>query len=234
MAWLVTFDLDDTLYLERDFVRSGIEAVDAFLGEQGYPSGFGGHARRAFERGVRGNLFDVALGSMRIAADPGLVAALVSVYRSHRPRIALPDDARWCLGELARRGIPLALISDGPAATQRNKLRALGLASLFDPVVISDELPGRPHKPDPAAYRTVMAATLPGASLVYVADNPAKDFVTARELGWLTIRVRRERGLHAAVDAEPPHAAHHELRDLRGLPSLLHDAAGAPAGACDA
>ena len=51
MSWVVTFDLDDTLYLERDFVRSGFAAVGAWLAtERGYAASRrapGGCSRRA-------------------------------------------------------------------------------------------------------------------------------------------------------------------------------------------
>ena len=32
-----------------------------------------------------------------------------------------------------------------------------------------------------------------------MADNPAKDFVSPRQLGWRTVRIRRTGGLHAEV-----------------------------------
>ena len=54
---LFVFDLDDTLYPERDFVRSGFLAVDeqvrARLGREGFLK----TARARFERGERGKIF---------------------------------------------------------------------------------------------------------------------------------------------------------------------------------
>ena len=34
MASVIVFDLDDTLYLERDFVRSGFAAVDRWVSDR--------------------------------------------------------------------------------------------------------------------------------------------------------------------------------------------------------
>jgi FMN phosphatase YigB (HAD superfamily) len=31
---------------------------------------------------------------------------------------------------------------------------------------------------------------------MYVADNPWKDFASPADLGWITVRIRREHGLH--------------------------------------
>jgi putative hydrolase of the HAD superfamily len=43
---------------------------------------------------------------------------------------------------------------------------------------------------------------------MYIADNPAKDFIAPFDLGWKTVRIKREGGLHRelhckqAVDME--------------------------------
>ncbi len=37
---------------------------------------------------------------------------------------------------------------------------------------------------------------MPHAECVYVADNPAKDFVAPNQLGWLTIRIVRPDGIY--------------------------------------
>lgn len=56
---------------------------------------------------------------------------------------------------------------------------------------------------------------------VYVGDNPKKDFIGARKLGWYTIRIRRPHGEHNALEPEPGFEAHREITSLRDLPSLL-------------
>src|SRR5690606_10373283 len=54
--------------------------------------------------------------------------------------------------------------------------------------------------PHPAAFeRLERELGLAGPCCAHVADNPAKDFVAPRRLGWRTVRVRRPGGLHAGV-----------------------------------
>jgi putative hydrolase of the HAD superfamily len=205
---LVVFDIDDTLYLERDYVRSGFAAVGAWAGsELGVPD-LDTRAWAAFEAGVRGRIFDEALAACGVRANGSLVSQLVDVYRSHTPAIWLLDDVRaWLVDRHA--DVALAVVTDGPPASQRAKATVLGLTDWADPIVLTDELgPGR-GKPHPAAFECVEAATgLTGAACGYVADNPAKDFAGPRRRGWRTVRVRRQGGLHAAaasgedVDAE--------------------------------
>jgi putative hydrolase of the HAD superfamily len=205
---LVVFDIDDTLYLERDYVRSGFAAVGAWArSELGMPD-LDARAWAAFEAGVRGRIFDEALAACGVRPNGSLVSQLVDVYRSHAPAIGLLDDVRSWLAARAS-DLALAVVSDGAPASQRAKATALGLADWADPMVFTDELgPGR-GKPHPAAFECVEAAAgLTGRACAYVGDNPTKDFAGPRCRDWRTVRVRRAGGLHAAtpsgddVDAE--------------------------------
>jgi putative hydrolase of the HAD superfamily len=199
MRRLVVLDIDDTLYLERDYVRSGFAAVGAWARRELGVEGFGEQAWAAFEAGVRGTIFDDALAACGVAPEPGLVPRMVDVYRSHPPDIALLPDARAWL-ESVGPDVAVAAVTDGPLASQQAKAGALGLARWADPVVFTEALgPGR-GKPHPAAFELLEREVgLSGGACAYVADNPAKDFGGPRRLGWRTVRVRRPGGLHAAV-----------------------------------
>ncbi len=82
------FDIDDTLYLERDYASSGFEAVDDWLREQKHVSGFADAAKRLFTDGRRGDIFDVALTTLGVANIAALVPQLVDVYRAQRRAFA--------------------------------------------------------------------------------------------------------------------------------------------------
>jgi putative hydrolase of the HAD superfamily len=196
---VVVFDIDDTLYLERDYARSGFAAVGAWAQrELGVPD-LGDRAWAAFESGVRGTILDEALAACGVTADGDLIPRLVGVYRGHPPAIELLGDARAWL-DARPPDVAVAVVTDGPRASQRAKAEALGLASWADPLVFTEELgPGR-GKPHPAAFERVeVALGVSGAACAYVADNPVKDFGGPRGLGWRTVRVRRPGGLHHAV-----------------------------------
>ncbi|MGQ9635778.1 MAG: HAD family hydrolase, partial [Bryobacteraceae bacterium] len=57
----VAFDLDDTLYLERDYVRSGFEAVGEWAKERLGIGDFTQRAWRWFQQGRRGDIFNQVL-----------------------------------------------------------------------------------------------------------------------------------------------------------------------------
>lgn len=179
-------DIDDTLYLERDYVRSGFEAVGKALGE----SSFGGYCYDLFLSGVRGNTFDLALLHFGMASVSA--ADLVSIYRNHEPEIALCDDARRFIYGLRT---PVAMITDGPLASQRAKFRALKLAWWIDCPIFTAEI-GAP-KPSLEPYILAHYALNAAASeCVCIADNPSKDFAGAKACGMKTVRIRRPGSLH--------------------------------------
>ncbi len=216
------FDLDDTLFPESQFVLSGFRAVADHAAAKHSLLGFYEPAAELFAAGRRGNIFDAVLNGLGVPATPELVKEFVAVYRDHLPRIQLFPDVLPVFEALKPSG-QLAILTDGYHATQRNKVTALGLAERVAQVVYSDAL-GREHwKPHGLPYQKVMeGAGCSGGECVYVGDNPLKDFVTARKLGWLTVRIRRPGGEHAAANPPAPdHDADHTVTTLAGLAPLV-------------
>jgi putative hydrolase of the HAD superfamily len=209
---LVAFDLDDTLFLEADFIRSGFAAVEKALGAKGLAA----TAWALHENGLRGSVLSEALRRQGHNPTRDEVARAVAIYRVHRPRIEIAPDAAAELASLATdQSFKLALISDGFAPTQRNKIEALGIGRWIRSVVLTDELaPGRAYwKPHPAAFRQLQEGS---ATQVYVGDNPRKDFDAPVQLGWHTVRLRRPGGLW---EHEPDGAARPAIT-IRGLQGL--------------
>lgn len=214
----VAFDLDDTLFLERDYVRSGFSAVGAWARANLGLADFAPRAWAAFEAGQRHTIFDDVLAGAGIGPAAELVATLVDVYRGHEPDIALLPDAETVLHRLRDRGVSLAVVTDGPLASQRRKARALDVASWASAVVFTAEL-GLP-KPDPAAFaRVERVFDREPTDCAYVADNPAKDFAGPNRRGWQTVRVRRAASLHVGVPSGPDVDC--EIADLTELEDRL-------------
>lgn len=204
--YLVAFDLDDTLYPEREFVQSGFAAVAQHLADLGVidAESFFQTATSLFVAGARGNIFNLALERLAVAFQAERIGELVRVYREHRPQIRPFADSPNLLKLLKGKGAVLALISDGPCQTQQNKLRALGLEAYFDHLVFTGAHGEDWGKPSPRAFLEVMGRSrVPAAACVYVADNPKKDFVAPNRLGWHTIRVREKIGLYYSENPPP-------------------------------
>lgn len=217
----VVFDLDDTLYLERDYVRSGIKAVGAWLAERTSCLDFATTATRLWDAGQRDRLFDETLRRLNIAPEPRLVAELVEVYRGHEPSITLADDAAEYLARPG--GRRLALVTDGIASAQRRKIAALRLDRFaFEPIIPTGDLGSGFQKPHRRAFEAVAAAhRVPPEATVYVADNPAKDFLAPRALGWRTVQIDRPGAVHCRTSPSPAHSADICVTSLADLDAAL-------------
>lgn len=217
---ILIFDLDDTLYDESSFVTSGLGAV-ARHGEEAY--GWNAGDSLAFmldvlEREGRGRVFDRWLAS-HAQLSKTRVAECVKIYRHHRPSLELFPAARVVLDTFRGR-VPLYLVTDGHKIVQKNKVEALGLFAEFRRVLITHRFGIRHAKPSPHCFERIRQAEgCSWANMVYVGDNPAKDFVNLRPLGALTVRVQT--GGHRDVVARPGHDAQITLPDLGALPEVL-------------
>jgi putative hydrolase of the HAD superfamily len=196
----VIFDLDDTLYLERDYAFSGFRAVaEAFSDMLGEPDDSVAKMQTLFDSPHRHRVFNQLLEDCGQECDSSLLRSMVEVFRNHAPTIRLLPDANQAIVRLAP-NYRLGLITDGPAVVQRAKLDALGLVARLDAIIVTDELDGDAWKPDPTSYKNIAVALgVSPCECVYVADNPAKDFIAPNALEWLTVQIIRPQGVYKDV-----------------------------------
>ncbi len=217
----IVLDLDDTLFLERDYVFSGFAAVGRWAQARFDIKDFALRATRHFEDGGRRNIFNHVLTECGCSVEDGDIAAMVSVYRRHFPNISLLPDAVEFLDQF--RGIVrLGLVTDGPVESQRRKFAALQLNSVFD-IVVFTALWGQSYsKPSRRAFQLIQDRFgKDRMEFAYVADNPIKDFQGPRELNWKTIRVRRAAGIYSGAEATYSEDAHIEVKTLKEVISLF-------------
>jgi putative hydrolase of the HAD superfamily len=218
----VVFDLDDTLYPEEAYVRSGFRAAaQAAARLYGVPAAEAyRELEQFFREGVRGDTFDRWLYVRGITAD---VNQLVAAYRDHTPTLEPFPEAPDLLARLRGQGYTLGMLSDGEPAIQYGKLDALGLRDAFDATLVSGELGRDAWKPSPRGLVTLLERLgVDPAEAVYVSDNPAKDFKAAREAEMRSIRVRREGGIYSHLEPKSPdYAPDEEARSLEEVESLV-------------
>lgn len=208
----VIFDLDDTLYSEKEYVRSGYHQVARIL-----PQIENAEEKlwSAFEQGKPA--IDAVLTEAGVW-DAALKDQCLSAYRAHAPQIHLYDGVRQMLEDLRGKGIKIGIITDGRPEGQRKKLEALGLYELVDSVLITDELGGAQfRKPCDIAFRIMQRRFgIPYEDMVYVGDNPDKDFHAPKALGMQWICLRNEDGLYSrpVPGGGKTAASVSELRDL--------------------
>ena len=225
MKKAVIFDLDDTLISEDEYIRSGYRAVARFLKDMyGWDERM--TARHLYDLYLESpkNVFNRLLDAHDIIYKENEIMELVGVYREHVPDIHFFPDVKPALAALKNRGVKLGLLSDGYAVTQRKKLTVLGVngKKLFDKIIITDEL-GRDYwKPDPRPFIMMKEAFMVDwGDLVYVGDNPEKDFFIGRDFAIMTVRIVRENGVYADKPYKEGYRENARIRSMSELVKVI-------------
>ncbi len=189
---VVIFDLDDTLYPEKEYVRSGyaeiarnFKKIDA-MEEKLWT---------AFEN--KEPAINYVLEQEGMLTDEAVNFCL-NIYRNHSPNIALYPEAEILLALLKEKGIRLGMITDGRPEGQRAKIKALGIEQYFEKIIITDELGGvQFRKPNIMAFVKMHDYfNVPYKAMVYVGDNTQKDFIAPKLLGMNSVYFKNFEGLY--------------------------------------
>lgn len=185
----VVFDLDDTLYSEKEYVRSGYHKIsEAFCIPE-----LEQELWEAFTQGKKA--IDV------VFEKEGLLdrkAEAISLYRKQFPTIHLYDGVRDMLYRIKKSGKILGMLTDGRPEGQHAKIGALDLENLFDEIVITDELGDvECRKPNSIGFVKLYEKTgIPYEKMVYIGDNLNKDFIAPEKLGMRCIHFNNSDGLY--------------------------------------
>jgi putative hydrolase of the HAD superfamily len=224
MIKTIIFDLDDTLYNEIDYCRSGFRAVADFLNEKNPKVGseqIFNELWRQFEKGNHSQTFNTAMVELRISYDIDLIKELVHIYREHNPDITLPQESKEVL-ETLKDKYTLALLSDGFLPAQKLKVQSLRIGAYFSVMVFTEELGRQYWKPSPVGYQKILdTLKIEASQAVYVSDNPAKDFLAPNQLGMTSIQLLNPDGVHKNEPETEDAAAKHKINSLTELLALL-------------
>ncbi|MDP4083172.1 MAG: HAD family hydrolase [Bacillota bacterium] len=213
----IVFDMDDTLFREIDYIFSGYKAVDKWLVENFQIHNFYKIATSLFRKGYRKNTFNKALEQLGKICNEELIMEMINIYRTHTPTIELCEDAKWLINHLID-SVKLGVISDGYLSAQEKKVEALKLKGKFHSIVLSDLYGRQNWKPSPLPYVIVsQELNCLHKECLYIGDNVNKDFITAKELGWKTIYIRRNDGIYFESPVKPEYSAHYQIQNLKEL-----------------
>jgi HAD superfamily hydrolase (TIGR01549 family) len=220
----IVFDLDDTLIPTKRFIRERLLQALAAVVPEAERTLAERQALRVIEEGPRDRLIDAVAAALELA-EP-VRARLLEAYLTGWPAsCACYREVKPSLDALRRRGLRLGLLTDNPPETQRQKLRASGLAPFFDALVFARETGA--EKPDGRGFAAVaQALDLPPVALAMAGDNPHRDLAGAAVAGFARLFwVQREGascGFDAALaEALPGSARYERVSDLRQLAARL-------------
>jgi putative hydrolase of the HAD superfamily len=226
----VVFDLEDTLFDKSDWIIPAIE----YAAEQ-----FGLDLTRTAEllqeysqrpTGLDANVYNHVLlgcGQFDTAMNVRALCAWANQYHPARGSLQLYPGTLTAL-ECMSAKYKLAIVAEGQVETQKLKISALGIEPVIPVIAYSDEIDGiRSRRPDPrGVLLAIQKLNLPPSEVLWVADNPARDFLRLRERGVLTARVLTGE----CSRQDPPsqaHAADYNISSVARLPALLEELKGA-------
>lgn len=227
MIRLVVFDLDDTLYPERDFVMSGFGAVAAFINHKTAidEERILSNLLQLFESGVRANIFERLVEKMEIDFHPHEITDLVKIYREQTPLIQLDEQAQNALGILKKFHTKIAVIAEGYRSVESGKIEMLGLNEVVDEVIYSDYSASGCHEPSERPLReAIERLAIESDEVLFVAENTTK-LSMVKCLGINTARLRMQGRSHFDVEVEEKEKADFEIRSLVEVTNVLKELA---------
>jgi putative hydrolase of the HAD superfamily len=212
---LIIFDLDDTLYREIDFFKEGLLTVSNFAEDT-----FGLSAKLVFKEFMdifnesgRTNLFNYWLKSKGFQSKN--VKTMVQLYRYHQIEIEFPSQNARFLKSLGKN---IYLITDGNKLVQRRKIESFGLRNIFKRCLITNQYGVKFQKPDSYSFELVRKMERScWSDMIYVGDNPTKDFLFLNSQGGTTIQTLQYRTAENYSNLSIAHSAQYLVNSLEEI-----------------
>lgn len=188
----VIFDLDDTLYSEKEYVRSGYQKIAEVIPQV---KNAAEKLWKLFEE--KKPAIDELLKLENIQSEE-IKQACLCAYRYQIPDIHLYEGVATMLEEFKKQGLKIGIITDGRPEGQRAKIQVLNLENMVDEIIVTDEFGGAEfRKPNPIAFQ-IMSERLSAAygEMCYIGDNIKKDFISPENLGMRSIWFKNPDGLY--------------------------------------
>jgi len=222
MIKAVIFDLDDTLISEKRYIESGYHHISRLLSYR-----YGKEADALYHLLIRvfnestQNVFNRVLDKLGITYTRNDIMDLVEEYRSHFPTVEFFDDVLPCLQDLKKNQIKVGVITDGYANAQLQKLKAVKAINYFDEIIVTDELGREYWKPHPKAFEMMTEKlNVEFNEMIYVGDNPEKDFYISSIYPMETVRIYRD-GVHKDKVYLNDIKEHHSIHSLNELLTVV-------------
>lgn len=183
------FDLDDTLFKELDYVKSGLffcaNQISKKTGENKlkiYNKLF-----EIFKKKGRGCVFNFYFDDNKKE-----IKKYIKLYRNHYPNINLYNDAKKFLNKIKKEKNSIYLVTDGHKDSQLQKLKKLKIKKIFKRIFITPNYGKSFMKPSLKCFQIIKKLEkCKWSDMIYIGDNPIKDFVNLNKKGVITARIKR-------------------------------------------
>lgn len=218
---VIVFDLDDTLYDEIEYVKSCFKEVSNYFSYKFKidKNLIYNYMIQDLETNGRGKIFDNMLENFKIYSKENIKKAIL-VYRTHKPNIVLPQESIEVLSYYNSLKIPIYIVTDGNKIVQNRKIEALGVRKYIKKDFITHRYGIKNSKPSTYCFEKIAKLEkVEYKDIVYIGDNPNKDFVNIKKLGFRTIRVLK--GMFSNSNKETEFEAELNILSLVELKSII-------------
>lgn len=200
MYKVIVFDLDDTLYFERDYIKSGYKVISKYLNQK-----YGLNEKIVYKEMLflfyksPKNIFNRILDKYNISYSNEDIQNMIMIYRNHKPKVKLSKNVRKTLSFLLKKNYRLGIITDGFKEAQRKKIQALQLKKYFEKIIVTDELGENKEywKPHEKSYILMKEYfNVEFNEMIYLGDNISKDFIAPIKLGILPIQIINKENIY--------------------------------------
>ncbi len=211
----ILFDLDDTLYPERQYVYQGFWAVSNYIQES-----YKIDARKIYLELISifksrsKKVFDDLISLKGISEDP---LKLVSIYRAAKRKLSLYSEVCEVL-KLLKENNDIILITNGNSEVQRRKINILKLEDFFDDIFILDDFGLEYWKPSTLIFDRIYRKYQGDLSEYVFIGNGEEDLEFSRRLGIKFFLVKRRDCLRIAnIDLLKSNFGIYVIDDLRAI-----------------
>lgn len=218
---VIVFDLDDTLFDEIEYVKSGFQEVSNYFSNkfklnQNLLYNF---MFQDMEKNGRGKIFDNMLENFKIYSRKNIQKAIL-IYRTHKPNIVLAEESIEILNYYNGKKIPLYIITDGNKIVQNNKIEALKVRKYIKKDFITHRYGVKHSKPSTYCFEKIAKLeNVDYKDIVYIGDNPNKDFVNIKKMFFRTIRIKK--GMFSNTTKNKEYEAEITISELKELKKIL-------------
>ena len=221
---LIIFDLDDVLYSEIDYVKSGFKAVASNISANKHIQKklffimmelFNKDPKHVFDNLIK--IYDLDI-DLKIHTKDNLI----KTYHEHLPKIKLNSKVLTLLKKIKNENIFMTILSDGRKNSQELKIKSLGLENIMNKIILTDSLGPRKKfwKPNTYGFKLLLDHFKVEANQAcYIGDNLNKDFIAPEKLGMVTILFQNKNGLYNLKNQNENHCTFivNSISELKNL-----------------
>jgi FMN phosphatase YigB (HAD superfamily)/carbamoylphosphate synthase large subunit len=191
----VVIDLDETLISQKHWMRNKLDLALSACETKIAPDlldRFRAAVLPLIDEGPWDRLIDIA--STRAGLPSSFASMVIAEWRAAHPAtVFVHPDARSFIRGLQERSVRVALLTDNPATSQRQKIERLPDDLRLDAIILTDDLLA--PKPDPRGFLAAAAAIAVSPDrLLMVGDSPWRDGIGALMAGYANACIIRRPG----------------------------------------